>query len=170
MNGFHSRGRAISVHERTSTIGKKIANWIVGNSTRRTLRRHQAARGRPVGRLAGGMALGRAYRHWPARGVVLLLSLALWALAAPASRSRAISPAASRTPVATRADCGGVEEVYPARHPRGKLPPLAIGDSTMLLSLDELAGIGYDATANGCLPYPDALGSLRQSQAECTPP
>jgi len=112
------------------------------------------------------MALGRAYRHWPARGVVLLLSLALWALAAPASRSRAISPAASRTPVATRADCGGVEEVYPARHPRGKLPPLAIGDSTMLLSLDELAGIGYDANAHGCRQYPEALALLRQRKAE----
>ena len=35
MNGFHSRGRDISAHESGSTIGKKIANWIVGNSMRR---------------------------------------------------------------------------------------------------------------------------------------
>ena len=32
MNGFHSRGRGISAHESASTIGKKIANWIVGKS------------------------------------------------------------------------------------------------------------------------------------------
>src|SRR5438045_343569 len=32
MNGFHSDGRLISAHDSASTIGKKIANWIVGNS------------------------------------------------------------------------------------------------------------------------------------------
>src|ERR1700754_928941 len=33
MNGFHSDCRDISAHEIASTIGKKIANWTVGNST-----------------------------------------------------------------------------------------------------------------------------------------
>ena len=33
MNGFHSVCRGISAHEIASTIGKKIANWTVGNST-----------------------------------------------------------------------------------------------------------------------------------------
>ena len=32
MSGFYSRGRDISAHDRASTIGKKIANWTVGNS------------------------------------------------------------------------------------------------------------------------------------------
>jgi hypothetical protein len=33
MNGFQTRGRGISAQDSASTIGKKIANWTVGNST-----------------------------------------------------------------------------------------------------------------------------------------
>jgi len=32
MNGFHSDGRDIRAQEIVRTIGKKIANWTVGNS------------------------------------------------------------------------------------------------------------------------------------------
>jgi hypothetical protein len=32
MNGFQARGCGIRAHEIVSTTGKKIANWIVGNS------------------------------------------------------------------------------------------------------------------------------------------
>jgi hypothetical protein len=32
MNGFHRRWRGMSAHESASTIGKKIANWMVGKS------------------------------------------------------------------------------------------------------------------------------------------
>jgi hypothetical protein len=69
-------------------------------------------------------------------------------------------------PAATHASCGGVEEVYPHHHPRGRLPPLTIGDSTMLLALDELAALGYDANAHGCRQYGEALALIQQRKAE----
>ena len=60
-------------------------------------------------------------------------------------------------PSRSLADCGGVEEAFPHHHPRGQLPPLAIGDSTMLLALYDLSAIGYDANAHGCRQYEEAL-------------
>lgn len=69
-------------------------------------------------------------------------------------------------PARTLADCGGVEEAYPAHHPQGKLPPLAIGDSTMLLALQDMANEGYDANAHGCRQYGEALQLIEQRKAE----
>ncbi|MGH2913948.1 MAG: hypothetical protein ACRDMX_03065 [Solirubrobacteraceae bacterium] len=66
--------------------------------------------------------------------------------------------------------CGGVETAYPAHHPRGQRPPLAIGDSTMLLSLYDLAGIGFEANAHGCRQFPEALALLRARRAAGTLP
>lgn len=81
----------------------------------------------------------------------------------------ALLPAASSgrpVPRAQRADCGGVEETFPSHHPRGKLPPLAIGDSTMLLALDNLSALGYDANAHGCRQYEEALQLIEARKRE----
>jgi hypothetical protein len=69
-------------------------------------------------------------------------------------------------PAPSLADCGGAEEVFPAHHPRGRLPPLAIGDSTMLLALDRLAAVGFDANAHGCRQFPEALALLNERKRE----
>ena len=69
-------------------------------------------------------------------------------------------------PAIGRADCGGVETARAASHPRGQLPPLTIGDSTMLLSLPGLAARGYDANAHGCREFYQALTLLRQLKAQ----
>ncbi len=64
-------------------------------------------------------------------------------------------------PTAARADCGGVERASPARH-FAYLPPLAIGDSTMLLALPNLAAAGFQVNAHGCRQFPEALDLLRR--------
>jgi lysophospholipase L1-like esterase len=68
------------------------------------------------------------------------------------------------------ADCGGPESAEPSHHVRGELPPLVIGDSTMLLSLDQLAREGYDAEAQGCRQFPAALALLSARKAQGTLP
>ena len=78
--------------------------------------------------------------------------------------------AALALPSVGYADCGGVYSVQPAHHPRGSRPPLAIGDSTMLLALYSLARIGYQANAHGCRQFPEALALLRDRQAQGTLP
>ena len=73
-------------------------------------------------------------------------------------------------PAAGRAGCGGVESAPAASHPSGQAPPLAIGDSTMLLSLPGLSREGYDANAHGCREFSEALAMLRQMRAAGTLP
>src|SRR5579871_1782928 len=161
MNGFHRGGRDISAHERTSTIGKKIANWTVGNSIWRVKAtwtgRRSAAR---CGRVSGGMVVGRALPRLLAAGLSVGTVLCVLALLPSAGNAR------RQMPIAHPAGCGGVEEVYPAHHPRGRIPPLAIGDSTMLLALEDLAAGGFDANAHGCRQYPEALALLAQRKAQ----
>lgn len=69
-------------------------------------------------------------------------------------------------PGVSRADCGGVETSQAAHHPRGQLPPLAIGDSTLLLSLPGLAARGFDVNAHGCRQWYEALGLIAQLKAQ----
>ena len=59
-----------------------------------------------------------------------------------------------------RAGCGGVETATP-RHKVAPRPPLAIGDSSMLLALPALARVGYKVNARGCRAYPEGLRLLR---------
>jgi hypothetical protein len=66
--------------------------------------------------------------------------------------------------------CGGVETASAAHGHDGMRPPLAIGDSTMLLALYDLAGIGYEANAHGCRQFPEALALLRARKAQGTLP
>jgi hypothetical protein len=60
-----------------------------------------------------------------------------------------------------RADCGGVQAARASHRPRTYLPPLAIGDSTMIFALPSLAAEGFDANARGCRQFPEALDLLR---------
>ncbi len=84
-----------------------------------------------------------------------------WAVAGLAAAVVAL-PGASRATFG----CGGVHTARAAHHPRRLPAPLAIGDSTMLLALDQLAARGYDVNAHGCRQFPEALalvGSLRRA-------
>jgi hypothetical protein len=58
------------------------------------------------------------------------------------------------------AGCGGVETAAP-KHKVAPRPPLAIGDSSMLLALPALARVGYKVNARGCRAYPEGLRLLR---------
>lgn len=62
---------------------------------------------------------------------------------------------------AAHAGCGGVEIANP-KHKVAPRPPLAIGDSSMLLALPALARVGYKANARGCRAYPEGLRLLRE--------
>lgn len=57
--------------------------------------------------------------------------------------------------------CGGVVSVRPERWYHSYHPPLAIGDSTMLLALPQLSREEFSANAHGCRQYPEALALLR---------
>src|SRR3954469_7875067 len=64
-------------------------------------------------------------------------------------------------PGAASAGCGGVRTSYP-NHKRNKgRPPLAIGDSVMLLALRQLAREGFEANAHGCRGFDEGLRLLR---------
>jgi hypothetical protein len=66
------------------------------------------------------------------------------------------------TPVAS-AGCGGVETVAPKRKV-ARRPPLAIGDSSMLLALPALARVGYRVNARGCRQFSEGLRVMRQAR------
>lgn len=61
-----------------------------------------------------------------------------------------------------QAGCGGVQTAQPTSHRGPGPPPLAIGDSTMLLALPDLAHEGFAVNAHGCREYDEALALLRQ--------
>src|SRR6187200_2509006 len=58
------------------------------------------------------------------------------------------------------ADCGGVEKASP-KHKVAPRPPLAIGDSSMLLALPALSRVGYKVNARGCRQFTEGLAVLR---------
>lgn len=61
--------------------------------------------------------------------------------------------------------CGGVETAKPAKRVnRGGHPPLAIGDSTMLLALPALAHEGYRVNAHGCREMDEGLALMREEK------
>ena len=67
---------------------------------------------------------------------------------------------------AAQGGCGEVEE-FKATHalePGGRAP-LAVGDSVMLLALQDLAGVGYDTNGQGCRSFADGLKVLRAERA-----
>jgi hypothetical protein len=64
-------------------------------------------------------------------------------------------------PATALADCGGVVASYPHGWHRTYRPPLAIGDSTMLLAVPYLARERMQANARGCRMWSDGLSLLR---------
>lgn len=64
---------------------------------------------------------------------------------------------------ASHAGCGGVETAKP-KHKVAPRPPLAIGDSSMLLALPALARVGYKVNARGCRQFAEGLGVLRDAR------
>jgi hypothetical protein len=64
---------------------------------------------------------------------------------------------------AAQAGCGGVETASP-KHKVAPRPPLAIGDSSMLLALPALARVGYKVNARGCRQFAEGLRLLRDTR------
>jgi hypothetical protein len=63
------------------------------------------------------------------------------------------------------AACGGVHFVPAKKKPKRGRPPLAIGDSTMLLAVDHLAREGWNVDAHGCRGMEEGLDVLRRRRA-----
>jgi hypothetical protein len=59
------------------------------------------------------------------------------------------------------AGCGGVKEFKATKRAVKGKPPLAIGDSVMLLALPYLARAGFTANAHGCRGFQEGLRLLR---------
>jgi hypothetical protein len=89
---------------------------------------------------------GATWARTPAP-IALLIALVLTLLAAPAAH----------------AGCGGVETDNP-KHKVAPRPPVAIGDSSMLLALPALARVGYKVNARGCRQFSEGLHVLRQTR------
>jgi hypothetical protein len=64
---------------------------------------------------------------------------------------------------AAKAGCGGVEKAVPKRKVAPR-PPLAVGDSSMLLALPALARVGYKANARGCRQFAEGLRLVRDAR------
>ena len=62
---------------------------------------------------------------------------------------------------AAEAACGNAESRDPRKDVDGP-PALAIGDSPMLLAVDNLAEAGFRPNARGCRQYPEGLQLIRQ--------
>jgi hypothetical protein len=67
------------------------------------------------------------------------------------------------SPPLAHAGCGGVETARP-KHKVAPRPPLAIGDSSMLLALPALSRVGYKVNARGCRQFAEGLGVLRDAR------
>jgi hypothetical protein len=64
---------------------------------------------------------------------------------------------------AAQAGCGGVETASP-KHKVAPRPPLAVGDSSMLLALPALSRVGYKVNARGCRQFAEGLRLLRDTR------
>jgi hypothetical protein len=69
---------------------------------------------------------------------------------------------AAVAPEGAAAACGGVIYHAPRRINPGHRPPLAIGDSTLLLAAKSLARNGIEANARGCRPVYEGLNLLAE--------
>ena len=63
------------------------------------------------------------------------------------------------------ADCGGVKTARAHKRTRGA-PPLAIGDSVMLLAIPNLSREGFQVDAHGCRGWNEGLDVIRRRLAE----
>lgn len=69
-------------------------------------------------------------------------------------------------PTAADAGCGGVQYLPAKKRPKHGKPPLAIGDSTMLLAMPDLARDGWNVDAHGCRGMEEGLAILRRRRAK----
>ena len=81
----------------------------------------------------------------------------------------AILSAAMLLPAAAEAACGGVETQTPKRKVASR-PPLAIGDSVMLLALPNLARKGFKVNARGCRAFDEGVRLLQGARRRGTLP
>jgi hypothetical protein len=82
----------------------------------------------------------------------------------PVALVAAVLVATLGLPPTADAGCGGVRTARPKPHQkrnRGRAP-LAVGDSVMLLGLEDLARRGYYANARGCRGFEEGLSLLRK--------
>jgi hypothetical protein len=68
-------------------------------------------------------------------------------------------------PAIADAGCGGVRYMRAQKKPKHGRPPLAIGDSTMLLAMPNLSKAGYNVDAHGCRGMEEGLAILRRRRA-----
>jgi hypothetical protein len=88
-------------------------------------------------------------------------------IAAPSlGAALALALLAGPGPEPAAAACGGVKYARPARIDPAHRPPLAIGDSTMLLAVEPLARIGFEANARGCRPVYEGLDLLARRKRQ----
>jgi hypothetical protein len=64
-------------------------------------------------------------------------------------------------PATANAGCGGVQYQRAAKPPKHHRAPLAIGDSTMLLAMQNLSRDGYNVNAHGCRGWDEGLAVIR---------
>jgi hypothetical protein len=76
------------------------------------------------------------------------------------------APAPADEGAGARRACGGVQKAKPERDVSRGRPPLAIGDSPMLLALPNLGAAGYRANARGCRQYPEGLAVMRSRKRD----
>jgi hypothetical protein len=104
-------------------------------------------RARTIGKKIANSTVGKS------TGVRVRIGLAV---ALAASLPLVLAPGA-------HAGCGGVETASPKRKVAPR-PPLAIGDSSMLLALPALARVGYKVNARGCRQFGEGLRLLRDAR------
>src|SRR3954464_6388080 len=100
---------------------------------------------------ASGRRLAGAVRRFP-----VLMLLGLLALVLPVAEAQA--------------GCGGVRYVRAKKKLGHFRPPLAIGDSSMLLAMDNLARLGFNVNAHGCRGMDEGLAILRKRKKDGTLP
>jgi hypothetical protein len=103
-------------------------------------------RARTIGKKIANSAVGKS------TGVSLGIALAV-----------ALAALLLTGPLSAEAGCGGVETASP-KHKVAPRPPLAVGDSSMLLALPTLAHVGYRVNARGCRQFSEGLRVLRQTR------
>jgi hypothetical protein len=115
---------------------------------------HQCCRGisaqesaRTIGKKIANSTVGKSTRVRVRIALAAALALGALILWAPAAQ----------------AGCGGVETASP-KHKVAPRPPLAIGDSSMLLALPALARVGYKVNARGCRQFGEGLRLLRDAR------
>lgn len=99
----------------------------------------------------------------------LRVCLAVLALAGGAGVAALMRPGSGRADYYPP-QCGGDHIVEPRLPPHHQRPPLAIGDSTMLLAAYNLAAVGFEVDAQGCRQYDEALQILARRRAAGTLP